>query len=298
MQTRPSRVYLPKFDSAPPTIFEYLLARFPQVQASVWRARVLEGQLTLSDGTTIREDSPYRHGITVFYRKQVQCEPPSLEEPLIVYRDDEILVVHKPHGMPVTPSGEHNERSLFIRLLRSTGLPDLGPVHRLDRDTAGLLLFTIKLGARSHYHRLFAEGRVEREYVAVARITGHLEGTHWRVENRLEPGEPWYRQRIVEGPMNAITEIALVELRSGFGLFRLFPKSGRKHQLRVHMTSIGCPIFGDPFYPPIVEKREGDPPLQLLSKRLAFIDPLTGESRVFDSPKKLALCDALQFRRL
>jgi len=298
MQTRPSRVYLPKFDSAPPTIFEYLLARFPQVHANIWRARVLEGQVTLSDGTTLREDSPYRHGTMVFYRKEVPSEPPSLEEPLIVYRDEEILVVHKPHGTPVTPSGEHIERSLLIRLLRSTGLPDLAPVHRLDRDTAGLLLFTIKPAARSHYHRLFAEGRIDREYVAVAHVTDHQEGKHWLVENRMEPGEPWYRQQIVEGPVNAITQIDLVELRSGFGLFRLFPKSGRKHQLRVHMTSIGCPIFGDPFYPTIVEKREGDPPLQLLSKRLAFIDPLTGESRVFDSPKKLALCDALQFRRL
>jgi tRNA pseudouridine32 synthase / 23S rRNA pseudouridine746 synthase len=298
MQTRPSRVYLPKFDSAPPTMFEYLLARFPQVHASIWRARVLEGKVTLSDGTTLREDSPYRHGMTVFYRKEVPSEPPSLEEPLIVYRDDEILVVHKPHGMPVTPSGEHIERSLLIRLLRSTELPDLAPVHRLDRDTAGLLLFTIKPAARARYHRLFAEGRIEREYVAVAHTTGHQEGKHWRVENRMEPGEPWYRQRIVDGPVNAITEIELVESRLGVGKFRLFPKTGRKHQLRVHMASMGCPILGDPFYPAIVEKREGNPPLQLLARRLAFIDPITGEPRAFDSPKKLNLCDALQFRRL
>jgi len=130
---------------------------------------------------------------------------------------------------------------------------------------------------------LFAEGQVEREYLALAHTTSPVERTHWRIENRMESGEPWFRQRIVEGPANAITEIELIELRQGFGRFRLFPKTGRKHQLRVHMASIGCPIVGDPFYPIIREKREGDPPLQLIACRLAFIDPMTGAARSFIS---------------
>ncbi len=283
MLLRPSRLYLPKFDAAPPTIFEYLLARFPQVDATIWRERVSQGLITLSDGTTLREDSPYRHGISVFYRKEVASEPPTLEEPQIVYRDDDILVVDKPHGMPVTPSGQHLERSLFVRLQRSTGLPDLAPMHRLDRETAGLVLFAIKPAARANYHRLFAEGNVEREYLAWAHTTSPVEKTHWRIENRMERGEPWFRQRIVDGSANAITEIELIELREGLGRFRLFPKTGRKHQLRVHMASIGCPIVGDPFYPIIWEKREGDPPLQLIARRLAFIDPLTGAALSFIS---------------
>jgi tRNA pseudouridine32 synthase/23S rRNA pseudouridine746 synthase len=283
IQTRPSRLYLPKFDTAPPTIFEYLLARFPQVDAAIWRARVSQGLVTLSDGTTLREDCPYRHGLWVFYRKEVASEPPPPEEPQIVYRDDDILVVDKPHGMPVTPSGQHVERSLFINLQRSTGLPDLAPMHRLDRETAGLVLFAIKAAARADYHRLFAEGKVEREYLALAHTTSPVEKRHWRIENRMERGEPWFRQHIVEGPANAITEIELIELRQGFGRFRLFPKTGRKHQLRVHMASIGCPIVGDPFYPIIREKRKGDPPLQLIARRLAFIDPMTGAARSFIS---------------
>jgi tRNA pseudouridine32 synthase/23S rRNA pseudouridine746 synthase len=287
MQTCPSRLYLPKFDNAPQTIFEYLLARFPQVNASVWRERVSRGVITLSDGTTVKQDSPYRHGMTVFYRKEVPSEPASVEQPLVVYRDDEILIVDKPHGMPVTPSGEHVERSLFVLLQRLTGLSDLAPSHRLDRETAGLLLFTIKQDARAHYHRLFAEGQVEREYLAVAHVDTSMNQTHWRIENRIEPGEPWFRQRIVEGRINAITAIELVDLRSGIGQFRLFPKTGRKHQLRVHMASIGCPIVGDPFYPSITKKRDDDPPLQLLAKRLAFIDPLTGVARRFISTRNL-----------
>jgi len=189
--------------------------------------------------------------------------------------------------MPVTPSGEHVERSLFVRLQRMTGLQDLAPMHRLDRETAGLLLFTIKPEVRAHYHRLFAEGRVEREYLAVAHVPVQLRGTHWRIENRLEPGEPWFQQRIVEGRVNAITEIELADLSSRFGRFHLFPKTGRKHQLRIHMASIGCPIVGDPFYPAITKKREEDPPLQLLAKRLAFIDPSTGALRSFTSARTM-----------
>jgi len=112
-----------------------------------------------------------------------------------------------------------------------------------------------------------------------------LNGTRWRIENRIEQGQPWYRQRIVEGAVNAITEIELCEVTSGLGRFRLFPKTGKKHQLRLHLESIGCPIVGDPLYPTITKKRAEDPPLQLLAKRLAFIDPLTGASHSFTSDR-------------
>ncbi len=181
MQTRPSRLYLPKFDSAPETIFRYLLARFPQVDAATWRERMSRGAITLSDGTTLNEDSPYRHGVTVFYRKEVRSEPALREDPAVLYRDEEIIVVDKPHGMPVTPSGQHIERSLFIRVQRMTGLPDLTPVHRLDLDTAGLVLFTIKENARAAYSRLFAEGRIQREYLAVGHVNTPPQQASWMV---------------------------------------------------------------------------------------------------------------------
>ena len=288
MHTRPSRLYLPKFSNAPRTIFEYLLARFPQVDVNIWRARVAQGKVTLSDGTLLEESSPYQHGVTVFYRKEVAAEPPVVEEPRIVYRNDEILVVDKPHGMPVTPVGDHVERSLLVRLQKITELPDLAPVHRLDRDTAGLLLFTINLDARAHYHGLFSEGRVEREYCALAHVSVPWRKKRWHIENRIEAGEPWYRQQIVEGRINAITDIELVDAREGFGKFRLVPKTGKKHQLRVHMASIGFPIVGDPFYPARTNKNEGDPPLQLLANRLAFADPWTHAPFSFTSTRSLS----------
>src|SRR2546427_11450349 len=155
-QTRPSRLYLPKLESPPATIFEHLLARFPQVRPLVWRARVSRGLVTLSDGSTLREDSPYRHGIFVFYRKEVPSEPAAVEEALVIYRDEEILVADKPHGMPVTPAGEHVERSLLVGLQRSTGLATLAAMHPLHPDTRRPLPLALKPAARVRFHPPFA----------------------------------------------------------------------------------------------------------------------------------------------
>ncbi len=140
----PSRLYLPKVDSPPATILAHLITHFPQVPPHIWRERVARGLVTCDDGTTLRKDSPYRHGITVLYRKEVPSEPDPVEEEVILYRDEEILVADKPHGMGVTPAGDHVERSLLVRLQRSTRLSTLTPAHRLDRETAGVVLLIIK----------------------------------------------------------------------------------------------------------------------------------------------------------
>jgi len=176
----------------------------------------------------------------------------------------------------------------LIRLQRMTGLPDLNPVHRLDRETGGVILFTVKPDVRALYHRLFADGLVEREYLAIANMPVPLNGKCWRLENRIERGDPWYRQRIVDGTVNAITEIELDYVESGLGRFRLFPRTGKKHQLRVHMMSLGCPILNDPFYPEIKKNFDRFPPMQLLAKRLGFTDPVTGAKREFASIRTLS----------
>src|SRR5262245_59393259 len=218
---RSSRLVLPKLACPPATILEHLFARFPRISVDIWRDRVSRGLVHLSDGTTITEASPYRHGITVFYRKEVESEPVLVEDVKIIWRDDNIMVVDKPHGMPVTPVGNYVDRSLLVRLEETTGLPDLTPLHRLDRETAGVLLLAIIPEVRAAYHQMFAEGLVEREYLAAARVAGLPERRHWRAENRLEAGEPWFRQRIVDGPPNAFTDIELLEVREEVGLFRL-----------------------------------------------------------------------------
>ena len=285
----PSRLHLPKLASPPATIFAFLVGRFPNVSALAWRERIARRLVTTEDGTVVREDTPYRHGIMVLYRREVPGEPATREAEEIVHRDDEILVADKPHGMPVTPAGDHVERSLLFRLQRSTGVEELAPMHRLDRETAGIVLFAIKRFSRRHYHRLFAERTIEREYLALARCAAVPGCTRWRIENRMASGDPWYRQTIVDGPANTITEIELLESDNGIGLFRLRPESGKKHQLRVHMASVGFPIIGDRLYPELREAVDGEPPLQLLARKLSFTDPLTREHRTFESGRRLLL---------
>jgi tRNA pseudouridine32 synthase / 23S rRNA pseudouridine746 synthase len=285
-----SRLHLPKLDPAPKTVLEYLVAHFPHIPAQTWRERIANGKVTLDDGVVLTSDSPYRHGVTVQYSREIVEEPAADAEETILFQDSNILVADKPHGMVVTPSGDHVERSLLARLQNRSGLKDLAPVHRLDRETAGVVLFTIHTESRARYHALFSSRTIEREYLAVAKVGNAGLQKVWDVRNRLEEGEPWYRRRIAKSSgaePNAISRIELLELRNGYGLFRLLPETGKKHQLRAHMASIGFPIVGDLLYPELRKYHEHDSPLQLLAHRLSFIDPLSGEPRRFVSDQKL-----------
>ena len=286
-----SRLHLPKLQTVPATILEYLIDHFPHIHADTWRERFAEGKVSLEDGLTLTAASPYRHGVTVLYSREVEKEPAGAEAATILFQDSDILVADKPHGMVVTPAGLHVERSLLAQLQRQTGLTTLAPVHRLDRETAGIVLFTVHAKARGPYHQLFSSRSVHREYLAVAKLGGTEDRTEWIIRNRLEEGEPWYRRRIAEEngdhEPNAITRIVLMKSQDGLGLFRLLPETGKKHQLRVHMASIGCPIVGDLVYPNIQNATGSGPPLQLLAHRLSFGDPLSGEPRSFTSAQTL-----------
>jgi tRNA pseudouridine32 synthase/23S rRNA pseudouridine746 synthase len=283
----PSRLYLSKLESPPATVLEHLIGHFPQVSAETWRSRSARGAITSDHGDCITEYTPYRHGMTIFYRKEVASEPEPFQEEIILYQDGEILVADKPHGMVVTPAGDHVERSLLVRLQRRTGLNTLVPAHRLDCETAGLVLLSVNPDTRAQYHALFADGSIEREYRAVAYLDPLPEKREWQVRNRIEAGEPWFRKRVVDGPPNTLSLVELIEAGQGIGLFRIRPKSGKKHQIRVHMTSIGFPIVGDRLYPEIREGNDIDLPLQLLAHQLEFSDPLNGESRNFQSVRAL-----------
>ena len=283
-----SRIYLPKLESPPATIVGHLAQLFPQVSAAAWRDRAARGLVTTGDGIKIREDSPYTYGLTIFYMKEVQSEPAPLETETILFQDDEILAADKPHGMTVTPAGDHVARSMLHRLQERTGLETLVPLHRIDRDTAGLVLFGIRAASRARYHELFAKKAIQREYLAAAHVADVPDQKHWSVENRLGAGTPWFRRQILkEGPINASTEIELIEVREDIGLFRLKPATGKKHQLRVHMASIGFPILGDALYPEMRNQEPSDPPMQLLACRLTFIDPVSGIQREFNSERRL-----------
>jgi len=188
----------------------------------------------------------------------------------------------------VTPSGPFVERCVLYQVERALGLRDLAPVHRLDRQTAGLVLLARVPAERGLYGGLFARGEIERRYDAVARLDRQPVKGRWVVSSRLEPGEPFFRMReVAGGEPNAETEIELVAdhrgagEQVGWGAFSLHPKSGKKHQLRVHMASIGCPIAGDRIYPSLRPQLPDDqvPPLALVATELRFKDPVTGVAR-------------------
>lgn len=288
---RSSLLILPNLEHPPATIMEYLQSRFPHVSAGEWDRRRIEGRVLFVDGTPVPPDAPYRAGIGVRYFREVreEREIPFREE--VIFRNDEILIADKPHFLPVTPSGEYVNECLLFRLKRSTGIEELSPLHRLDLETAGLVLFSVRKETRHLYHRLFADGSIDREYLAMARLEREPEEREWLVRNRLVAGEPWFRMRIAEGEPNAITEVVLLERWDDRALFRLIPRTGKKHQLRIHLASLGFPIIDDQLYPVPLPPGPYDHtrPLRLLAERLAFRDPATGERMEFRSKRELPL---------
>jgi tRNA pseudouridine32 synthase/23S rRNA pseudouridine746 synthase len=280
----PSRAYLPKLVREPATILDHLDERFPSVGRARWIDRMDRGLVVTATGRRLTPLSPYAHGLTVLYYRESDDEPRVPFAERIVYCDDAVIVADKPHFLPVVPGGAYADECLLARLQRATGIDELAPMHRLDRDTAGLVLFVTRAELRPLYHRLFADNAVLREYAAVARVTSKPHEREWLVENRLVPGEPWYRMAIADGPANARTAIELVSLEAERGIFRLVPSSGKKHQLRVHMMSLGFPILNDPLYPDVVavERDDYSSPLQLVARRLAWRDPVTGREMVVE----------------
>lgn len=281
----PSFVTLPRQADPPARVVDFLEGRFPSVGRAAWESRIARGLVSLDDGGAVTVETAYREGARVRYFREVASEPAAPGGERVLYRDERLLVADKPHGLPVTPGGPYVNECLLYRLRRRTGIAGLQAVHRLDRDTAGLVLFALTDDARGHYGRLFMEGRIEREYRAVARVAREPEERSREVENRIARGEPWFRMKVEEGEANARTRIELLRRRGGLGLFRLVPRTGKKHQLRLHMAGLGFPIVGDRYYPELEPEAPPDPsrPLLLVATALGFLDPLTGRERRFHS---------------
>jgi tRNA pseudouridine32 synthase/23S rRNA pseudouridine746 synthase len=198
------------------------------------------------------------------------------------------VVADKPHFLQVTPSGPFLQQTLLVRLKKQLGLPDLVPIHRIDRETAGLVLFSTRAAERDAYQALFREHAVAKHYEAIA---GHDPALAFPLlrKSRLVEDEVFFRQREAPGEPNSETRIELLEVRGELARYGLSPVSGKKHQLRVHMNALGLPILNDRIYPPVERTPEDDwsRPLQLLAKTIAFIDPLTGQARRFESRLRL-----------
>ncbi|HUQ50236.1 MAG TPA: pseudouridine synthase [Terriglobales bacterium] len=290
----PSKVYLPALSDPPTTIVEYLCSHFPQIPPDVWHTRIAERKVFNEGHDAVRMDSPYQAGITVLYFRETSNEQAIPFQEEVLFENEDLLVADKPHFLPVTPSGEAVNECLLYRLQRKTGNCELVPLHRLDRDTAGIVLFSKLEKSRPGYSQLFEEKLVAKKYLAVAAVPGAhsvTTGREWQVENRIERAASGFRMRTVEGQQNAITRIAVRDLDPQFGYFELFPTTGKKHQLRLHMASIGWPILNDSFYPYLEVSDEADfsRPLQLLASEISFKDPVTGKELAFRSRQRLLM---------
>ncbi|MCU1064003.1 pseudouridine synthase [Stenotrophomonas maltophilia] len=288
--TLPSRLQLPPGHW--PSLLEGLCARFPRIDRAQWQDRFARGRVQDVQGRALSPDMPWQVGLEIQYFREVADEPVIPFAETILHLDEHLLVADKPHFLPVTPAGRHVRETLLARLIARTGNTGLVPLHRLDRLTAGLVLFSAKAATRDAYQRLFRERRIEKIYEALAPALPGLEFPLQR-HSRLAPDEPFFRMAEVPGEPNARSLIEPIEAEGPIWRYRLKLETGRKHQLRVHMAALGAPIEGDDLYPQLQSRPEGsaEPPLQLLAQALAFDDPLTGEPRRFSSQRRLRRMD-------
>ena len=286
----PSKVHLPLHNPGCVTVLDYLVVKFPYIAENVWQQRLMDGKVHWLNGEVIDSSTLYRSQQCVCYYREVEQEPIIPFEENIVFQDEHILVACKPHFLQVTPGGNYVDECLQSRLRRKTGNDDLQALHRLDRETAGLVLFSVNPDTRSSYHALFEHHEITKTYQAVADVGAEaMLCKHWVVKNRMEKSTPRFVMHIVPGEVNAHSVIECVDQQAGKGLFELSPVTGKTHQLRVHMASIGHSIMNDKVYPVLKPKAEDDfsKPLQLLAKKLMFVDPITREERFFYSDRVL-----------
>jgi tRNA pseudouridine32 synthase / 23S rRNA pseudouridine746 synthase len=282
------------------TLCAFLDARLPPGQP--WAERLARGDVLNAEGQPLRADAPCPpHNSVLWYWRSLPPEPRVPFEIEVLHHDEHLVAIDKPHFLPVTPGGRYLQETALVRLKRLLAIETLVPMHRLDLETAGVLLFMVQPATRHAYQAMFRERRVHKVYEAVA---------PWRedltlpvtVSSRLQerPGEAFMQMETVDGEPNAITHIELIG-RLGplapWAHYRLRPMTGAKHQLRAHMSAAGLPIVGDRIYPrlwpaaPAEAVPDYSQPLQLLARELRFTDPVTGEPRCFTSRRRLQNLD-------
>ncbi|MEO3975377.1 pseudouridine synthase [Streptomyces sp. CAU 1734] len=289
----PVRVRLPADpDGEWRTVYDHFLARYGR---SIGEERVgalfREGRIVSADGPA-GADEPYTPGRYLWFHRDFAAEPHVPFEIGIVYRDERIVVADKPHFLATTPRGRHITETAVARLRRDLALPGLQPAHRLDRLTAGVVLFVVRPELRGAYQTLFRDRRVVKEYEGIAPYDPGVELPR-TVRSRIVKERGVLAAREEAGEPNSESRIELVERRGGLGRYRLLPATGRTHQLRVHMNSLGLPLLNDPLYPVVREDSGGgeewDRPLRLLARALEFTDPVTGKACRFESRLRLDL---------
>ncbi|MEP6589119.1 MAG: RluA family pseudouridine synthase [Polaromonas sp.] len=292
MRTRhgvsPSCVGLPA--GAWPTFTDFLVERFPAITRETWLERMAAGLVADEFGAAVTPERPYRGHMRLYYYRALDMEPRIPFEAAVLFQDEHLVVADKPHFLPVTPSGHYLQETLLVRLKNQLGLDSLIPIHRIDRETAGLVLFSVLPAERDAYQALFRQREVTKHYEAIAPWRPELPFPLLR-KTRIVEDEPFFRQRETAGEPNSETHVDVLETQGERARYALSPVTGKKHQLRVHMNALGMPIFNDRMYPPVELTPDDDyaQPLQLLAKSIAFTDPITGQPRQFESRFRLSL---------
>ena len=297
----PSKVGIPANTHL--SAIEFLVQRFPAIQREVWLQRFLEGGILNAGGINIGPNQSVLHETHLLYFRHVADEPTLPFKAQIIFQDEHLIVADKPHFMPVTPGGQYVQQSLLVQLKQDFNLPELSPIHRIDRETAGLVMFSVRAKDRNAYQQLFRLQQVHKTYEAIAGIP---ESSPLNLvfpityKSMMASDEQFFKMRELTArecattdQSNSETWIDCVErISQALARYILKPVTGQRHQLRVHMNALGLPILGDRFYPHVKylasEKDPLDQPLQLLAQTIAFLDPLTGTPRKFTTNLKLA----------
>ena len=281
-----SRVGLPSGRFA--NVLAFLVERFPAV--ADWPGRLARGDVLDAAGRPLAADAPCAAGMLLWYWRDPPPETPIPFEVALLHRDDHLVVVDKPHFLPVIPGGRHLRETALVRLKQGLGIDTLAPMHRLDRDTAGVLVFVVRPHERAAYHALLRERAVHKVYEAVAPWRDGL-ALPLTCRHRLEqpPAHGFMQMQVVPGEPNAETRVELIGRAGTLAHYRLTPRTGKTHQLRVQMSALGIPIVNDRIYPTLWPDAAPDyaQPLQLLAREIAFTDPVTGQARRFTSARRL-----------
>ena len=297
---------------------DFLTQRYPAISREVWLQRFLAGTVLNALGQAISPEHGLFNESHLLYFRHVADEPDLPFKAQIIYQDAHLVVADKPHFMPVTPGGQYVQQSLLVQLKQELNLPELSPLHRIDRDTAGLVMFSVRAEDRNAYQALFRLRQVEKIYEAIAGAPEtspqHLSFPLIHQSTLVEDSQ-FFRMRELSPdefsearPYNSETWIDCVERLPAsenstqkdapsreLARYQLKPVTGQRHQLRVHMNALGLPLVGDQFYP-LVKRGAQEPddfnsPLLLLAKKISFKDPLSSAFRSFESPRQLALPD-------
>jgi tRNA pseudouridine32 synthase/23S rRNA pseudouridine746 synthase len=266
------------------TVIDFFKDQYPHVDAATWHGRMAKGQVMDENGRRVDSKTAFRAGACIFYYRELENEItiPFMEQ--VLYQDEHILVADKPHFLPVIPSGKFLRETLLVRLRKQTATEDLVPIHRLDRETAGVVLFSLNPKTRGHYTSLFRNHQVRKVYEALAPTLKESSFTTTR-RSRIVRGEPFFRMKEVPGEANSETHIRSCKNLGRLTLYQLLPRTGKKHQLRLHLAALGIPIINDKIYPAVSLSDDDDfsRPLKLLAKSISFQDPLTGRQHYFES---------------